>query len=988
MKTRLNFTCRSLRLCFLATTLALTTARAGAATYEVSRNDDTGPYQTGVGSGTIGDLRYCVVQANANPGSTIIIDLPVTLAQPLPIITAAVTIRRSPSGQGIPALIDANGTGRIFFVDAPGSAVNLSDLALQNGVARGGAGGEGTSQRGAGGGGAAMGGAIFVNDGNVTATRVTFAGNGAIGGNGGSVGSNSNNAGGGGGGARHAGTGMGGSYGGGGGGMGGDGGNGNGVGSTGNSGGGGGGVFGKGGDVGGTPGSYSSAGGGGGAIGNGGNSTGAASQSTGGAPGSGGGGAGASYGNSGGPGSTNGGGGGGAGSNSGQTNGGSGGKFGGGGGAAGNAGSGGDFGGGGFGTAGGAGGFGGGGGGGSLQGGNGGFGGGGGGAHPSATRGLGGLYGGRPFSTGGGGGAALGGAIFVRGGTLWLVNCGTPTGGSLQAGSGGPSAFGGETAGAEYFLYGGEANFVITANTTFSFAIPGVGATLLKHGAGKLTLTAANTYGNDTRILGGTLQLGDGGTSGSILGNVQMDGGTLAFHRSDNMTFPGAILGTGSVTKVGANSLTFTGPNFYSGLTTVSAGTLLLQGTTFNMAGSALSLAPGTTLNAANSANNAHTFSSISLDGGTLRASGSQSPTGWGATTITTYGNYVFNAASVSITQSTATGSQISNAVVQLRGAATFDVGSGAALVADPTSKLTDAEYDGSVYGAVGSLTKLGAGTLVLNGTSTYSGGTTVTAGTLSGSGSIAGAVTIGSGAKLAPGNSVGTLTVGGLTLASGSVLDLEFNASANDRVNVTSVDGLTANGGGVALYEEGSPNGFTKPGTYQLMSYTGTLHGSVANLTVVNPAANYGYVFEAQNGALTLTILSPFQAWQRDKFTVAEAADANTSGPLADPNGNGIANLLEYAFRLDPKAATTTNRPYVERDETYVSLVYTKNLNATDLSYAIEQVDELASSWSNAPTVIEELLPNSPAGTQITKAKVPHNGATKMFLRLRVSLP
>lgn len=75
------------------------------------------------------------------------------------------------------------------------------------------------------------------------------------------------------------------------------------------------------------------------------------------------------------------------------------------------------------------------------------------------------------------------------------------------------------------------------------------GGLLVKASTRTLTLTGANTYTGGTTINGGTLQLGDGGSSGSIVGNVT-DNGTLAFNRSDSITFAGLYAGTGVIKRV------------------------------------------------------------------------------------------------------------------------------------------------------------------------------------------------------------------------------------------------------------------------------------------------------------------------------------------------------------------------------------------------------------------------------------------------------
>ena len=86
-------------------------------------------------------------------------------------------------------------------------------------------------------------------------------------------------------------------------------------------------------------------------------------------------------------------------------------------------------------------------------------------------------------------------------------------------------------------------------NPTIDQGMIGTGE-LTKTGSGTLILNGANDYLGGTAIRAGTLQLGNGGATGSILGNV-LDNGTLAFDRSDAVTFAGAISGTARSARSG-----------------------------------------------------------------------------------------------------------------------------------------------------------------------------------------------------------------------------------------------------------------------------------------------------------------------------------------------------------------------------------------------------------------------------------------------------
>lgn len=122
-----------------------------------------------------------------------------------------------------------------------------------------------------------------------------------------------------------------------------------------------------------------------------------------------------------------------------------------------------------------------------------------------------------------------------------------------------------------------------SANTlTLSGSISGAAGALNKFGPGTLILTGSNTYGGGTTIYAGTLALGNGGSGGSLAGNVT-DNGTLAFNLAGSPSFAGNVSGSGSLVANGPGTLTMTGSNTYTGGTTVSAGTL--QGNTISLQG-------------------------------------------------------------------------------------------------------------------------------------------------------------------------------------------------------------------------------------------------------------------------------------------------------------------------------------------------------------------------------------------------------------------
>ncbi|HLP77855.1 MAG TPA: autotransporter-associated beta strand repeat-containing protein, partial [Candidatus Paceibacterota bacterium] len=189
-----------------------------------------------------------------------------------------------------------------------------------------------------------------------------------------------------------------------------------------------------------------------------------------------------------------------------------------------------------------------------------------------------------------------------------------------------------------------------------------------------------------------------------------------------------------------------------------------------------------------------------------------------------------------------------------LHGLTTANVQSGGAIINSGSNTINVAQplLDGT---GGGGLTKLGNGTLRLNGANTYTGSTVVSAGALGGTGTIAGPVTVNSGAALAPGALIGTLTINNtLTLSGGSSTFVEISRDGGV-TNSDLVTGMTSvsYGGSLVVTNIGT-NALVVGNVFKLFNAAAS-SGSFGSVTIYPYGSG---TFNPTTGELTITSAGP----------------------------------------------------------------------------------------------------------------------------------
>ncbi|MFH0879402.1 MAG: autotransporter-associated beta strand repeat-containing protein, partial [Lentisphaerota bacterium] len=262
-------------------------------------------------------------------------------------------------------------------------------------------------------------------------------------------------------------------------------------------------------------------------------------------------------------------------------------------------------------------------------------------------------------------------------------------------------------------------NFVNLANGRRALTIPNTNTIsgvvtnggLIKDGVGKLILGGVNTYSGGTIVSNGILE----GFAGSLQGNIT-NYASVIFIQTVNGTYSNVLSGSGSLTKMGDDYvLTMTNDNTYTGPTYISNGFLRI--THANGLGT---VAGATTVGASGG---------LQLDGGITTAAEPLTLAGagyWGNALDNVSGDNTF-AGPITLTAGAGIRSQANQLTLN---SATDISGAGYSLEfrGGGTTLVT------SVIGTgAGRVTKIDAGTLILRGANTYSGGTLVSGGILEG---------------------------------------------------------------------------------------------------------------------------------------------------------------------------------------------------------------------------------------------------------------
>lgn len=138
-----------------------------------------------------------------------------------------------------------------------------------------------------------------------------------------------------------------------------------------------------------------------------------------------------------------------------------------------------------------------------------------------------------------------------------------------------------------------------------------------------------------------------------------------------------------------------------------------------------------------------------------------------------------------------------------------------------------------------------------------------------------------------------------------------------------------------------------------------------------------------ASYSSVALVADTPANLWRIQWF--GNDSNSGNGADFADPDGDGINNLWERAFNLNPLAYDTSGWPTGGLDGPDCTLSYRRSLSATDLSYQAQWSTNLI-DWSANNITDGAIQTNAQTETRI--ARLPYSTGNPLFIRLRLSAP
>ncbi|MBI3879981.1 MAG: hypothetical protein HY301_07935 [Verrucomicrobia bacterium] len=164
---------------------------------------------------------------------------------------------------------------------------------------------------------------------------------------------------------------------------------------------------------------------------------------------------------------------------------------------------------------------------------------------------------------------------------------------------------------------------------------------------------------------------------------------------------------------------------------------------------------------------------------------------------------------------------------------------------------------------------------------------------------------------------------------------------------------------------------------------------------------ANEIWITSDGNG-LRVGTVTPLAAWRALKFAGNET-NAAIAGDFADPDGDGVPNLLEYLLGTDPNAAASAGRPGLgsanESGSNFLTLTFSFDTNQTDVTATVLVSPDVTNWFAGSVYSASNSVPNTAFTTQVSRSggnpqtivvrdNVPVESAVRQFMKLQVTSP